>query len=47
MRYSFFLLFFSIGEKLPEKDVDQLLLGHVDNRGNVRYEAFVRFLMGA
>jgi len=35
----------TLGEKLTDEDVEQLLSGHEDSQGNVNYEDFVRAVM--
>jgi myosin light chain 6 len=35
----------TLGEKLTDEEVEQLLSGHEDSQGNVHYEEFVRAVM--
>ncbi|CAG5128312.1 unnamed protein product [Candidula unifasciata] len=35
----------SLGEKLTEEEVDQLLSGQEDSQGNIQYEEFIRLVM--
>ncbi|CAB4064582.1 MYL6 [Lepeophtheirus salmonis] len=35
----------TLGEKLSDEEVEQLLAGHEDSQGNVNYEEFVRTVM--
>lgn len=35
----------TLGEKLTDEEVEQLLAGHEDSQGNVHYEEFVRAVM--
>jgi len=35
----------TLGEKLSDEEVEQLLVGHEDSQGNVNYEEFVRTVM--
>lgn len=35
----------TLGEKLTDEEVEQLLTGHEDSQGNVHYEDFVRAVM--
>jgi len=35
----------TLGEKLTDEEVEQLLAGHEDSQGNVNYEDFVRAVM--
>jgi len=35
----------TLGEKLSDEEVEQLLAGHEDSQGNVHYEEFVRAVM--
>ena len=35
----------TLGEKLADEEVEQLLTGHEDSQGNVNYEEFVRAVM--
>merc|ERR1719511_378246 len=35
----------TLGEKLSDDEVEQLLTGHEDSQGNVNYEDFVRTVM--
>ena len=35
----------TLGEKLSDEEVEQLLTGHEDSHGNVNYEEFVRTVM--
>lgn len=35
----------TLGEKLTDDEVEQLLTGQEDNHGNVHYEDFVRLIM--
>ncbi|CAG9853573.1 unnamed protein product [Phyllotreta striolata] len=35
----------TLGEKLMDDEVEQLLLGHEDSHGNVNYEEFVKAIM--
>merc|ERR1711936_552406 len=35
----------SLGEKLTEEEVDQLLVGQVDSQGNIQYEDFIKLVM--
>ncbi|CAG0903115.1 unnamed protein product [Darwinula stevensoni] len=35
----------TLGEKLTDEEVEQLLAGHEDSQGNVNYEDFVRHIM--
>jgi len=37
----------TLGEKLTDEEVEQLLAGHEDSQGNVHYEEFVRAVMNA
>lgn len=38
-------LYFLIGEKLSDEEVETLLAGHEDSQGNINYEDFVRQVM--
>ncbi|CAG0881568.1 unnamed protein product [Cyprideis torosa] len=35
----------TLGEKLTDEEVEQVLVGHEDGQGNVNYEEFVRHVM--
>jgi myosin light chain 6 len=35
----------TLGEKLTDEEVEQLLAGHEDSQGNIHYEEFVRAVM--
>jgi len=35
----------TLGEKLTDEEVEQLMTGHEDSQGNVNYEDFVRMVM--
>ncbi|BFZ06448.1 hypothetical protein BsWGS_09487 [Bradybaena similaris] len=35
----------SLGEKLTEEEVDQLLAGQEDSQGNIQYEDFIKLVM--
>ncbi|CAG0914316.1 unnamed protein product [Notodromas monacha] len=35
----------TLGEKLADEEVEQLLAGHEDGQGNIHYEEFVRHVM--
>uniref|UniRef100_T1J7U2 EF-hand domain-containing protein n=1 Tax=Strigamia maritima TaxID=126957 RepID=T1J7U2_STRMM len=35
----------TLGEKLTDEEVEQLLTGHEDSQGNINYEEFVRMVM--
>jgi len=37
----------SLGEKLTEEEVDQLIVGQEDNQGNIQYEEFIKMVMGS
>lgn len=35
----------TLGEKLTDEEVEQLLMGQEDSQGNINYEEFVRMVM--
>jgi len=37
----------TLGEKLTDEEVEQLLTGHEDSQGNINYEDFVRVVMSS
>lgn len=39
------LISYSVGEKLTDDEVEQLLAGQEDSQGNINYEEFVRMVM--
>jgi len=35
----------TLGEKLSEEEIDQLLTGHEDNNGQINYEEFIKVIL--
>jgi len=35
----------TLGEKLSEDEVEQLLTGHEDNNGQINYEDFIKIIL--